>query len=127
MENDIYQEWLALKRIETETASERRKLEDKMAEAYGLNPTNEGTSSFELEGYKVKITQRLTRTVDADSLQEIAAEEGLSEHLSSLFRWKPSIDMNRWKAAAPEITGPLEAAITMKAGRPSFSIEILGE
>ena len=127
MENNIYQEWLALKRIETETASERRKLEDRMAEAYGLNPTNEGTSSFELEGYKVKITQRLTRTVDADSLQEIAAEEGLSEHLSSLFRWKPSIDMNRWKATAPEITGPLEAAITTKAGRPSFSIEILGE
>jgi len=127
MENNIYQEWLALKRIETETASERRKLEDKMAEAYGLNPTNEGTSSFELEGYKVKITQRLTRTVDADSLQEIAAEEGLSEHLASLFRWKPSVDMNRWKATAPEITGPLEAAITTKAGRPSFSIEILGE
>ena len=127
MENNIYQEWLALKRIETETASERRKLEDKMAEAYGLNPTNEGASSFELEGYKVKITQRLTRTVDADSLQEIAAEEGLSEHLSSLFRWKPSLDMNRWKATAAEITGPLEAAITTKAGRPSFSIEILGE
>ena len=127
MENNIYQEWLALKRIETETASERRKLEDRMAEAYGLNPTNEGTSSFELEGYKVKITQRLTRTVDADSLQEIAAEEGLSEHLASLFRWKPSVDMNRWKATAPEITGPLEAAITTKAGRPSFSIEILGE
>ena len=127
MENNIYQEWLALKRIETETASERRKLEDRMAEAYGLNPANEGTSSFELEGYKVKITQRLTRTVDADSLQEIAAEEGLSEHLASLFRWKPSVDMNRWKATAPEITGPLEAAITTKAGRPSFSIEILGE
>lgn len=127
MENNIYQEWLALKRVEASAAKERREIEDKIAEAYGLNPSNEGTLSFDLDGYKVKITQRLTRSVDADTLQEVAAENGLTEHLSSLFRWKPSLDMNRWKATAEEITGPLEAAITTKAGRPSFSIETIEE
>jgi len=31
--------------------------------------------------------------------------------------------MKQWQAADPSITKPLEAAITTKPGRPSFSIE----
>jgi hypothetical protein len=122
-----YAKWLELKQVEAEAAKARREIEDEIFSSMDLSEGGEGSTTTESEGFKIKVTQRLTRTVDADSLQEIAAEEGLSEHLSSLFRWKPSLDMNRWKATAAEITGPLEAAITTKAGRPSFSIETIEE
>jgi hypothetical protein len=65
---------------------------------------------------------RINRKVDADKLQAIAAEAGLTEHLSSLFRWKPEIAMSAWKAASPNITTPLLDAITATPGRPSFTI-----
>jgi hypothetical protein len=122
-----YAKWLELKQIEADAAKARREIEDEIFSSMDLSEGGEGSTTIESDGFKIKVTQRLTRTVDADSLQEIAAEEGLSEHLSSLFRWKPSLDMNRWKATAAEITGPLEAAITTKAGRPSFSIETIEE
>ena len=122
-----YAKWLELKQVEAEAAKARREIEDEIFSSMDLSEGGEGSTTTESDGFKIKVTQRLTRSVDADALQEVAAESGLTEHLSSLFRWKPSVDMNRWKATAPEITGPLEAAITTKAGRPSFSIEILGE
>ena len=122
-----YAKWLELKQVEAEAAKARREIEDEIFSSMDLSEGGEGSTTTESDGFKIKVTQRLTRTVDADSLQEIAAENGLTEHLSSLFRWKPSLDMNRWKATAAEITGPLEAAITTKAGRPSFSIETIEE
>ena len=122
-----YAKWLELKQIEAEAAKARREIEDEIFSSMDLSEGGEGSTTIERDGFKVKVTQRLTRSVDADALQEVAAENGLTEHLSSLFRWKPSLDMNRWKATAAEITGPLEAAITTKAGRPSFSIETIEE
>ena len=60
----------------------------------------------------------------ADLLQELALESGIEQaHLSTLFRWKPELNMKEWKAAAPEITSALSGAITTTAGRPSFAIE----
>lgn len=122
MDHDIYTQWLDLKKVEASAAKERREIEDKIFSMNGLNEGEEGVNNFNVPGHAVKITQRLTRSVDADELQMLAAEAGLSGHLSTLFRWKPSLDMNRWKATAEEITGPLQGAITTKAGRPSFSI-----
>lgn len=66
----------------------------------------------------------MTRKVDGDLLQDIAIEHGLTDHLYKLFRWKPDLNLKEWKAAAPEVTGALAAAITTTAGRPSFSIEV---
>lgn len=70
----------------------------------------------------MKVTCRIDRKVDADMVQELAAEHGLSEHLASLFRWKPELNMSAWKAADESITRPLAGAITAKPGRPSFTI-----
>ena len=122
-----YAKWLELKQTEADAAKARREIEDEIFSSMDLSEGREGSTTIESDGFKIKVTQRLTRSVDADALQEVAAENGLTEHLSSLFRWKPSLDMNRWKATAAEITGPLEAAITQKAGRPSFSIETTEE
>ena len=64
----------------------------------------------------------MNRKVDSDKLQELAAENGLTEHLSTLFRWKPDIDAKAWKAADESITRPLMGAITTTPSRASFVI-----
>jgi len=117
-------EWLAAKEEEKQATARRRVAEDKLLSLIGVAETHEGITSADAPGgYKVKITSRLTRKVDAQKVQELAAENGLTDHLASLFRWSPSINMAAWKAAPESITGPLAEAIEVKPGRPSFKIE----
>jgi hypothetical protein len=86
--------------------------------------TLDGTVNHKHGLYVVKVEGRINRKVDAEKVQELAAEAGLTDHLSSLFRWKPEINMTVWKQTSPEITTPLLGAITSSNGRPSFSIAI---
>lgn len=102
--------------------TERRKVEDQIRKAAAIADDLDTTETLEDDVYMVKIAGRIDRKVDADKLQELAAEAGLSNHLSSLFRWKPEINMSAWKAADESITRPLAGAITAKAGRPSFKV-----
>jgi hypothetical protein len=119
--------WLAAKEAERIAIEHRRKTEDELLELLGFDPTHEGVAKYmgdNIDGtqFAVKITGRLNRKIDADKLNEVAAENGLQDHLSTLFRWKPEINMAVWKAADASITGPLLDAITTTPGRPSFSI-----
>jgi hypothetical protein len=118
----IYQQWLDAKAAETAATKTRRDLEDAMVKTFNVAETLEGTLNFDADTYKVKIEGRINRKINADKLQELAAENGLSDHLASLFRWKPEINAFAWKAAKPEITTPLLDAITATPGRPSFTI-----
>lgn len=115
--------WLAAKEAERRATEERRKLEDDIAVLANVRADLDGTKTVEVPGYTIKIVGRIDRKVDSDLVQELAAEHGLTDHLSSLFRWKPEVNASAWKSADPSITGPLAAAITAKPGRPSFSIE----
>jgi hypothetical protein len=118
----IYQQWLNAKAIETAAIKARRDLEDAMVKSLGIAENLDGTVNVDADTYKVKIEGRINRKINADKLQELAAENGLTEHLASLFRWKPEINAAAWKAAKPEITSPLLDAITATPGRPSFTI-----
>ena len=93
-----------------------------MVKSLGIAENLDGTVNVDADTYKVKIEGRINRKINADKLQELAAESGLTEHLASLFRWKPEINAAAWKAAKPEITSPLLDAITATPGRPSFTI-----
>jgi hypothetical protein len=120
-------EWLEAKEAERIAIEKRRDLEDTMRKAASIRDDVEGTETLALEGFKVKVVGRIDRKVDADKVQELAAEFGLTDHLATLFRWKPEINMAIWKATDESITRPLAAAITAKPGRPSFTIEITKE
>ena len=120
--NSLSEKWLAAKQAEAEAIAKRRDIEDRIKSVAGISESQEGTEIVSPDHYIIKITGRIDRKVDSDKLQELAAEYGLSDHLSSLFRWKPEINMMAWKAADESITKPLAAAITAKPGRPSFSI-----
>jgi hypothetical protein len=114
------------KRDEKATA-ERRKIEDQIERSRNLRGVPKAPRLLALEGFRVKIAGRIDRKVDGDKVQELAAEHGLTDHLSRLFRWKPEINMAAWKASDPSITQALAPAITAKPGRPSFAIELIKE
>ena len=122
MTTTLYQRWLDAKKLEAAVVAERRQLEDQMVEMFAVPKDLDGTIKAEAEGYKIKMEGRINKKIDADKLQVLAAEAGLSEHLSSLFRWKPEINVKAWNAAADAVTGPLLDAITSTPGRPTFTI-----
>lgn len=116
--------WLEQRQVEKVAVDARRKIEDRMKSLIGIADNLEGTETAMPDGFIIKAVGRIDRKVNSDMLQDLAAEYGLLDHLSSLFRWKPEINMTAWKAADEAITRPLAAAITAKPGRPSFSISI---
>ena len=120
--NTIYQRWLDAKKLEAAAVAERRQLEDQMAVEFAVPKDLDGTMKAEADGYVIKMEGRINKKIDADKLQMLAAEAGLSEHLSSLFRWKPEINAKAWNSAADAVTKPLLDAITSTPGRPTFTI-----
>jgi hypothetical protein len=119
----LYQAWLNAKHTEETAVKVRRDLEDQMVKEFNVSETLDGTKNITTsDGYLIKVVGRMTRKINAEKLQELAEEHGLSDHLSSLFRWKPEINSEQWAAADPSITQPLLDAITTTAGRPTFKI-----
>jgi hypothetical protein len=116
--------WMNAKYEEKKAQDDRRIIEDRMLSLIGLPEAFDGTENAAAPGFKIKLVGRLNHKIDGDRLQEIAAENGLSDHLSSLFRWKPEINARSWKAADESITRPLLNAITTTPGRPSFAITL---
>ncbi len=123
--SELSKAWLDLKEAERLATDRRREVEDTMMSLIGIPETLDGTENVALdEGMTIKIVGRMNRKVDTDKLQEIAAEYGLTEHLSTIFRWKAEINAAVWKATNESITKPLMEAVTTTPGRPSFSITI---
>tara|TARA_R110002153_G_scaffold162548_1_gene315108 strand:+ start:204 stop:575 length:372 start_codon:yes stop_codon:yes gene_type:complete len=118
----IYSDWIDAKAAEKNAVELRRSIEDQLFNNFSKH-NFEGTIIINDDGYNMKIVERLTNKVDGDRLQELATEAGLTEHLGSLFRWTPTINMAVWKAADSSITEALLGAVTTKANRPSFNIE----
>ena len=114
--------WIEAKAAEAAAIKQRREIEDKLVKQFDIPENLDGTKNIDADTFKIKIEGRINRKVNADKLQELAAEHGLTDHLSSLFRWKPEIAMTAWKAADSSITTPLLDAITATPGRPSFTI-----
>ena len=117
--DDLISQWRKAKDAETTAQAERRQIEDIIASVVSLADDLDGTLT--ISGV-LKITGRIDRKVDAEKLQELAREAGLTDHLAGLFRWKPEINRKAWDAAADSITHPLLGAITSKPGRPSFAL-----
>ncbi len=118
----IFDAELAAARAQTEID----RLKAELVELAGISQDDDGAHALgDVGGYKVTITCKINRTVDGDKLQSVAYDNGLSDHLSNLFRWKPSINMAAWRAADSSITAPLLSAITAKPGKPAVKIEKL--
>ena len=122
--DELAHEWMQAKGAERVAVESRRSTEDALYAALRIDETKEGRRTIKDKGFKVVVTTRITRKVDPDLAQEIAAENGLTEHLSSLFRWKPEVDAKAWASADQSITNILAGAITAKPSRPSIAITL---
>jgi hypothetical protein len=122
--HELSQQWIVAKADEQAAQDRRRQIEDTMSAIIKLPEDFEGTKSFDAGSFRVSTVGRINHKIDSAKLQEVAAEHGLSEHLSTLFRWKPEISAKNWKAADASIITPLLEAITATPGRPSFSISV---
>jgi hypothetical protein len=118
----LYQRWMDAKKLEAAAVADRRELEDQMAKEFAVPKDLDGTIKHEVDGYIIRMEGRINKKIDADKLQVLAAEAGISEHLANLFRWKPEINAKAWGAASSVVTGPLLGAITSTPGRPTFTI-----
>ena len=120
--DELAQMWLRAKQQEKDATEDRRLVEDQIKKLALISDQLDSTESVGSDGFTIKVEGRIDRKVDSEKLQMLATESGLTDHLSTLFRWKPEINMAVWKAADESITGPLAGAITAKPGRPSFKI-----
>jgi hypothetical protein len=117
--------WLEAKEAEQAAINHRREIEDYLTSAmFALPEEFEGSQSLSLDEYKLTVTGRMNRKVDADRVQKIAQEHGLTAALDELFNWKADIRITEWKRADPVITGAFSEAITTTPGRPSYKIVI---
>ena len=64
-DDSLFAQWMEAKARESQAASDRRAIEDSLAEEFALNEQNEGSKTHKLEGYVVKITQRMNRKVES--------------------------------------------------------------
>jgi len=120
--NELARTWLELKSLETRVKNERAEIEAQLLEHGKINEADEGTKTIDCEGYSIKATCKMTTKVDANVLIEVAHENGLSDHLETLFRWKPELNLRAWKSSSEAITKPLSVAITTKPSKPGFKI-----
>lgn len=116
-------EWREAKESEKRATAKRREIEDEIINLSSFSSQKDETQKMKTSLHAVKIVSRIDRKVDSEKVQELAAEHGLTDHLGTLFRWKPEINMAAWNASDESITRPLAEAITAKPGRPSFTIE----
>jgi Ser-tRNA(Ala) deacylase AlaX len=115
-------QWQHHKNEEVRHMAARRAIEDELVKHYKVPHDLDGTSNHTAGNVAFKLVGRLDRKVDAEKVQELAAEHGMDHLLSALFRWKPELNMRAWAHADEKVRKALEPAITTKPGRPSFQV-----
>lgn len=119
----LYEQWIQAKAAEAEMTERRRAIEDEMAKSLEVPEDWEGSYTMKDKGFKIVIKRSFTRKVDDKALSAIANEFGLQEYLSTLFRWKPEINLKAWKDTEDSVINKFSQAVTTTLGRVSFKIE----
>ena len=119
--DELSKKWLSAKKAEEKAKKNRLDVEAEIIE--GLSLPIEGSTTDDGDAFKVKVTTKITRSVDADKAVEIATTSGRDDLLNKLFRWKPEVNKAIWDAEDPEIIKIFSAAVTAKPAKPSISIE----
>ena len=123
--NNMYAQWLELKRREDEARALRNALEAEMSA--GIPDDWEGSKTWSDGPYKIKASRKFNRKVDPFAVRKIADTYGMTDYIDVLFRWKPEIDAKAWKGADETITKLFSDAITTTPTKVGFSIEEIKE
>lgn len=97
-----------------------------------VEPPTEGATHATLGVYKVSITSKLTRTINAELLKEAFNSGELPQEVARYcFAWKPSLDLKNYRHAIKEqplkTVEILKTIVTEKPAKPSIKVEHLNE
>lgn len=115
--------WMQAKEDERKAIEHRRSL-DKMIQDL-LPKKDEGSISDSVGDYKVTISYKLTRAVDADLLSGMWA--AMSEPARKAFKWKAEVsttELRKLQEFRPDDYAFVAGAITTKPASPSVSVEL---
>lgn len=118
---DLFQQWLDFKQQEELARNNRITVEQQIIDEYGCK--DEGSQTHKPDGYKVTITGKVNRTLDAAAWGSVA--DKVPANLSPV-QYKPSLDargLKYLKSNEPEIYRIVAEAITAKPGKPSVKVE----
>ena len=118
--NTLVAQWVTEKSVEANARKCRVALEKQILDLLEVDQSQEGTTKV---NELLQVSVRHTRTVDAERIQALASQHGLSHHLATLCRFKVDRNKRAWDAASPEITDVLADAITTKPAKPVFKFK----
>ena len=95
-----------------------------------IESPEEGTTSASVNDLKIIVTGRVTRTVNAELLQESFNNNDLPQDVAkSCFKWKPSLDLKSYRVSIKnqptKTIELLKSIVTEKTSKPSITIEKL--
>lgn len=118
---NISERFLEIKEIEIELKAERETIESALIDWLGAK--EEGAKVHTIGDYKITITGRMTRSVDADVWDDVYGK--IPEDLRAVVNWKPSLDLRGLRYIQenePEVYKVLAKAITVKPAKTSVTI-----
>ena len=121
---DLAAQYLDAKAKEDAAVAERRRISIMIEDA--MPGASEGTTSAPLDGVKISVTRKVSRTVDADALSRSWGE--LSENVQRTFRWSADINTKHFRAMQELGTAELsevQAFITTKPAATSVKVELV--
>ena len=117
----LAQAWLDAKHAEATANAERLKIEAQMVEA--LEVPTEGSKTHKIEGYKITVTQPVTRKIDADAWAKVSSK---CPTAMQPIKTKIEADATGCKYLAenePAIWKRIAAAFETKPGKVGFKVE----
>ena len=117
----LAQAWLDAKHAEAMANAERLKIEAQMVEA--LEVPIEGSKTHKIEGYKITVTQPVTRKIDADAWAKVSAK---CPTAMQPIKTKIEADAAGCRYLAekePAIWKRIAAAFETKPGKVGFKVE----
>lgn len=113
--------WLAAKADEDAAKARRYEIEAEIAAA--LPGKDEGSTSQEGDTYRVVVTRKLTRKVDAEALK--SAWNSLQPTVQKAFNWKPDISLSVLRKLDEQETAQAARYITTSPSKPSIKVELI--
>ena len=117
-------DWIDAKAAANEADTSLETVEDQLIQLLNVDSLRDGTTQVIDGDVRIKVTSRPSITVDDTKLKTLAQEHDLEEFLSTLFRWKPEVNLRAWRGADKKIRKSLNDAITLTSTRPAFAITI---
>lgn len=121
--DQLADQWQQQKLIEKAAAEKRKAIELQMQELIDIKL--EGSTTEETDHYTIKTVGKVTRTLDADLLQE--DWQNLPKAVQDCVKWKPQVDTKSLRALEAIDNMTIARYMTTKPAKPSFSIKPRGE